>query len=69
MRMQLAEFGGHVHLNNRHWARSLLKFVRRKATTARNKKTKDFNERKKQFLSRFAATVTMEDIPPELIIN
>ena len=44
-RSKLAEFGGHIDLG-RHWAYGLLdrmKFVRRKATTAKSKHTpKDF---------------------------
>ncbi len=71
-RTKLAEFGGHVELS-RHWAHSLLKrmnFVQRKATTAKSKETQaDFAELKKSFLADVVATVTMEEIPPELILN
>ena len=69
---RLAEFGGPVLLN-RHWAYSLLsrmKFVKRKATTAKSKYTgSDFKEVKKNFLDEVVATVKMEEIPPELILN
>lgn len=69
---RLAEFGGPVQLN-RHWAYSLLKrmnFVKRKATTAKSKQTEsDFEAVKKTFLEEVVTTVTMEEIPPELILN
>ena len=68
----LAEFGGPLELN-RHWAYSLykrMKFVRRKATTAKSKYTiADFERVKKTFLDEVISTVTMEEIPPELILN
>ena len=69
---KLAEFGGHIDLG-RHWAYGLLdrmKFVRRKATTAKSKHTpKDFASLKESFLDDVVATVTMEEIPMELILN
>lgn len=69
---KLAEFGGPVLLN-RHWAYSLLKrmkFVQRKATTAKSKYTgSDYLEVKKSFLNEVVTTVTMEEIRPELILN
>ena len=68
----LAELGGPVTLN-RHWARSLLrrmKFVQRKATTAKSKYTvENFAEIKKAFLQDVVSVVTMEEVPPELILN
>lgn len=71
-RSMLAEFGGHVELK-RHWAYSLLKrmgFVRRKATTAKSKQSiAEFAELKRSFLADVVATVTMESIPDELILN
>ena len=71
-RSKLAEFGGHIDLG-RHWAYGLLdrmKFVRRKATTAKSKHTpKDFASLKESFLDDVVATVTMEEIPMELILN
>lgn len=69
---QLTEFGGHIKLS-REWAYYLLgrmKFVKRKATTAKSKYTpKDFEAVKQAFLDDVVAVVTMEDIPPELVLN
>ena len=71
-RSMLAEFGGPIQLT-RAWAYSLLKrmnFVQRKATTAKSKYTaQDFAGLKKAFLAGVTETVTMEEIPPELILN
>lgn len=71
-RSLLVEFGGHVELN-RHWAYSLLnrmKFVQRKVTTAKSKHTvEDFDRLKEEFLNDVVATVEIEEIPPELILN
>ena len=71
-RSLLAEFGGHITLT-RHWAYHLLdrmKFVRRKATTSKSKyKPADFAEVKEQFLNDVVSIVTMEEIPPELVLN
>ena len=68
----LAEYGSHIQLN-KHWAHSLLKrmkFVQRKATTSKSKHTvADFTQLKKVFLADVAAIVTMEEIPPELVLN
>ena len=68
----LAEFGGHVQLN-KHWAYSLLsrmQFVKRKATTAKSEhQTAHFAQLKQSFLNDVVTTVTMEEIPPELILN
>ena len=69
---KLVEFGGHICLNTT-WAYSLLRrmnFVKRKATTAKSKlSVEDFARRKKDFLDALVATVEMEEIPPELILN
>ena len=47
-----------------------MKFVQRKATTAKSKQTDaNFAEQKKYLLANVVAAVTMENIPPELIIN
>ena len=47
-----------------------MKFVQHKATTAKSKETHvNFMEQKKEFLADVVATVTMEDISPELILN
>ncbi len=63
---QLVENGGHISIN-RHWAYSLLsrmKFVKRKATTAKSKHTSS------QFSIRdLKDIVTMEEIPIELVLN
>ena len=71
-RSLLAENGGPIQLN-RHWAHSLLKrmkFVQRKATTSMSKLTMtNFEEQKRGFLSEVAATVEMEEIPGELVLN
>ena len=68
-RSMLVEFGGYVELN-RHWAYSLLhqmNFVQRKATTAKSKYAiADFDCVKRESV---VATVEMEEIPPELILN
>ena len=56
-----------------NWAHSLLarmKFIQRKATTAKTKDTGvNFADLKKSFLADVVATVTMEDILPDLILN
>ena len=71
-RSKLVEFEGHVELN-RHWAYSLLsrmKFVQRKVTTAKSKHSiADSAELKEAFLNDVVATVQMEEIPAELILN
>ena len=71
-RSMLVEFGGPIQLN-RFWAHSLLKrmnFVQRKATTSKSKHTvENFRELKKAFLDDVTTAVTMEEIPPELILN
>ena len=68
-RQQLAEFGGHIKLS-REWAYHLLarmKFVRRKATTAKTKHTpEDFAAVKTAFLDDVVAVATMEDITSKL---
>ena len=68
----LIEFEGHVELN-RHWAYLLfqrMNFVQRKVTTAKSKLAiTDFNWIKEQFLEEVVATVKMEEIPLELILN
>ena len=71
-RQQLAKFGGHIKLS-REWAYHLLarmKFVKRKATTAKSKHTpEDFAAVKQAFLDDVVAVATMEDVPPELVPN
>ena len=47
-----------------------MKLVQRKVTTAKTKLTiTDFNWTKEQFLEHVVATVKLEEIPPELILN
>ena len=71
-RSRLVEFGGHVQLT-RDWAYSLLsgmKFVNRKCTTAKSKLSSVvFEEVKTKFLDEVKATVLVEEIPIELILN
>ena len=71
-RSMLVEFGGHVELN-RHWAYLLLhrmNFVQRKMTTTKSKYAiADFDRLKMEFLEDVVATVEMEEIPMELILN
>ena len=71
-REKLVEFGGHVDLN-RHRAFSLLKrinFVKRKAITSKSKyPIENFAKAKESFLKSIREMVTMEDIPPELVLN
>ena len=71
-RHKLVEYGGSIELN-KHWARSLFKrmdFVPRKPTTSKSKHAvKNFSQVKKVFLQEVIATVQMEEIPPELILN
>ena len=68
----LKEKGGHVELS-RNWALSLLErmqYVKRKGSTAKSKQAvADFIELKWGFLKDVATTVTMEDIPMELVLN
>lgn len=47
-----------------------LLFVRRKVTTSKSKPTtREFAEAKKEFLDDDVSTVTVEEIPPELVLN
>ena len=58
---------------NRHWAYHFLgrmKFVRRKATTSKSGHApEDFAAMKNGVLEDVTTVVTMEDIPPELVLN
>ena len=69
---KLVEFGGYIGLS-RQWAYHFLgrmKFVRRKATTSKSKPTAaDFAKAKEKFLDDVVSVVTVEEIPPELILN
>ena len=66
---RLQEFGGHVDLT-RHWAHSFLIWIQRKGTTAKSKFTgENLLRERKNFLEDLRATVEMEEISPELILN
>ena len=71
-RTKLAEFGGHIDLSLT-WAYSLLsrmKFVKRRATTAKSKfSPENFAQLKADFLDDLSSNVELEDIPPELVLN
>ena len=63
--------GGHIDVT-KYWALSLLErmgFVKRKSTTKCKVSIADFEEKKAQFLFDIDVIVSMEDIPPQLIIN
>ena len=67
----LAEFGGHITLT-KDWAKSLLRrmgFVKRRGTTKNKATVENFNEIKGDFLRDIVTSVTMEEIPAELIMN
>ena len=67
----LVENGGSVELM-KNWAKSLLHrmgFVKRRGNTKAKVTVEDFEAHKKQFLFDIKATVVMQEIPPELIIN
>ena len=70
-RTMLTEYGGPASLT-RGWAISILKrmnFTRRVGTTQAKITAKNFDEAQSQFLQDIVDLVTVEDIPPELIIN
>ena len=64
--------GGHIVLT-KQWAYSLLhcmKFVQRRMTTAKSKySSADLTGLKKIFLEEVVAVATMEEVPPELVLN
>ena len=67
---QLCEFGGHLTLS-KEWGKSVLRhmgFVKRRANTKVKVSVEDF-EKKEIFLADIKATVTMEEIPPDLVLN
>ena len=67
----LAEYGGPAQLT-RGWANSILKrmnYTRRTGTTQAKITPKDFEEHRVNFLQEITDIVTMENIPPHLIIN
>ena len=69
---KLQEFGGHVDLTM-HLVHSFLtqmNYVQRKGTTAKSRFSKEnFAKRKRELLEGLRATVGMEKILPELILN
>ena len=71
-RSLLSDYGGPISLT-RAWAHSLLKrmqFVRRKGTTAKSKLSREhFHRLKAEFLQEILSTVSMEEIPAELVLN
>ena len=70
-RTLLTEYGGGVELG-KEWARSLLRrmgFVNRKASTKSKMTVEHFEKKKEQFLQDIKSVVTMEEIPPSLIVN
>ena len=69
-RFQLYEFGGHLTLS-KEWGKSVLRrmgFVKRKANTKVKLSVEDF-QKKDIFLADIKAIVTMEEVPPELVLN
>ena len=46
-----------------------MSFVQRKATTAQSKYSVESFAEKREFSDDLMATVQMEDIPPELVLN
>ena len=70
-RTMLTKYGGPASLT-RGWANSILKrinFTRRAGTTQAKISPQDFEKQQIKFLQEIVDIVTMEDIPPELIIN
>ncbi len=70
-RISLAEFGGHVSLT-KDWAKSLLHrtgFGKRRGTTKSKVTVEKFERIRVDFLEEIVTTVTMEEIPAELIFN
>ncbi len=69
---RLSEYGSHIDLSYSWWYPLVrrMKFVKRKATTAKSKFSgQQFSTLKRAFLRDVALTVEMEDIEPELIVN
>ena len=70
-RSLLRQHGGSLVLT-KAWAKSLLSrmgFVKRKGSTSAKLPVSEFEKRKEQYLLDIHAEVTMNDIPPSLIIN
>ena len=69
-RSQLYEFGGLTL--SKEWGKSVLRrmgFVKRKANTKVKLSVEDFEKKKDIFLADIKAIVTMEEIPPKLVLN
>ena len=63
--------GGHIEIT-KFWTLSLLQrmgFVKRRSTTKCKISVADFEEKKAQFLYYIQVITTIDDIPPELVIN
>ena len=67
-RPKLVEFKGHVQLN-RHWAHSLLKRCSTEGNHCQEQTKCCKFQRAKEIVSSRLILVTMEEIPPELILN
>lgn len=71
-RYSLLEYEGHIN-PSKDWAYhflSRMEFVRRKATTAKSKVSKEsFTKLRDTFFHDLFSIVTMEEIPPELVLN
>lgn len=70
-RKLLQKYGGSIEITS-NWAKSLLyrmQFVKRRGGSTKKISVSNFDEIKEQFLFDVVATVTMEEIPYELIIN
>lgn len=70
-RTRLVEYGGHVKLSNT-WAKSLLhrmNFTKQRGTTKGKIVVTNFGKLKMSFLEEIVDVVTMENIPPRLIMN
>ena len=70
-RSLLKDNGGHLELT-KSWGKSLLHrmgFVKRKGNTKCKVPVECFEALKSQFLEDIKATIEMQDIPPELVIN
>ena len=68
---QLSDNGGGIKLTD-EWAKNLLKrmgFVKRKACSKAKVNPEQFEKLKEEFLLEIKNIVTMDEIPPELILN
>ena len=70
--IQLVEKGGHIKLSRVYvyYLLERMKFMRRKAATAKSKYAPEDSEQLKvSFLDDVVSVVTLEETPPELILN